>query len=481
MDLSFSTSFGGDDIISAVDKLERDYSKTKSVPNKTSIDAVGSLNAYSNTKSVPNKTSIDAVGSGNAHLNNIQEQLGSSKDGHETIAGDENTAVLGCRTKKKSQANSLFNVHLNKREFNGSSTGVLKSKIDSHKDTSKVENNSKKKLNKVNTNVSTQVVKHGRENSSKLRACQLKPEAKENIKSTPKSSNSHKKSRVSLSSLFLISPDLTWTSPQGISTPQEFQRKMTKAKRKSDASPFNALQSTSNGRKGNKRKASIAVKTKVDITPVRRKEANRNNRSDFFKSLFLDKSPDISVSPDAGDKILVDQSPDMAGTNAVVDRAEGEKEVTAKTSSESVTTDCKNPIVLEKKTVTKRGDDIDRGKNLNDNDPAPVPSLHLHTGDADRAQVLANGSGDVGNILQSKETKTGGIDGIAAAEDEEREISMEVEMGQMKVLHSDKGIAKFILYLFLLLHIFNGIEYGQNVSDNDTWHASNSQHTRFAC
>ena len=458
MDLSFSTSFGGDDIISAVDKLERDYS---------------------NTKSVPNKTSIDAVGSGNALLNTIQEQLGSSTDDGETIAGDENTAVLGCGTKKKSQANSLFNVHLNKREFKGSSTGVLKSKVDSHKDTSKDENNSEKQLSKVNAN--TQVVKHGRENSSKLRACQLKPEAKENVKSTPKSSNSHKKSRVSLSSSFLISPDLTWTSTQGISTPQEFQRKMTKAKRKSDASPFNALQSTSNGRKGNKRKASIAVKTKVDITPVRRKEANRNNRSDFFKSLFLDKSPDISVSPDAGDKILVDQSPDMAGTNAVVDRAEGEKEVTAKTSSESVTTDCKNPIVLEKKTVTKRGDDIDRGKNLNDNDPAPVPSLHLHTGDADRAQVLANGSGDVGNILQSKETKTGGIDGIAAAEDEEREISMEVEMGQMKVLHSDKGIAKFILYLFLLLHIFNGIEYGQNVSDNDTWHASNSQHTRFAC
>ena len=439
MDLSFSTSFGGDDIISAVDKLERDYS---------------------NTKSVPNKTSIDAVGSGNAHLNNIQEQLGSSKGDREAIAGDENTAVLGCGIKKNSQANSLFNVHLNKREFKGSSTGVLKSKLDSHKDTSKVENNSEKQLNKATT--ITQVVKHGRENSSKLRACQLKPEAKENVKSTPKSSNSHKKSRVSLSSSFLISPDLTWASPQGISTPQEFQRKMTKAKRKSDASPFNALQSTSNGRKSNKRKASNVGKTKVEITPVRRKETNRNNRSDFFKSLFLDKSPDISVSPDAGDKILVDQSPDMAGTNAIVDRAEGEKEVTAKTSCESVTTNCKNPIVLEKKTASKRGDDIDRGKSLNDNGPAPVPSLHLHTGDADRVQVLANGSGDVGNMQQSKERKSEGIDDIAAAEDDGNGKSMEVETGQMKVLHSDKGTAKFILYLLLLL--LSGIGYGTNVS-----------------
>ena len=419
MDMSFSTSFGCEEIISAVDKLERDYGKTKTVTARGDLDA--------------KSEAVDCHSIKSKH----------PKDGvKELELGNSNTATSKCHSKKDSQTKAKFANHFNTREVKQNKNAILTTrsagdKTNTSKVTGNVENIGEKQLKNDDTN--NLVTKHGQGNASKVRACQLKPETKENVKSTPNANIGRHKSRLSMGSSFLLSPDILWASPQGISTPQELTGKGTKTK--SNGSVSNTSQSAKNRKKNSIAKLPTAGTAKVEITPVRHKESTRSNKSDFFKSLFMEKSPDISVSPDSGELIVVDKSPDNANSVAVADPAVRGKDISAKRPSDSITADINRASLqtLEKKEAIQ----------LNKNKTSKVENVN-NNGCADK--VLAEDSTDDINTVQAKLSlvqsnqlkNSADKASVHVVENVENQMLMITEGENRKVVHNNNGNTGFV-------------------------------------
>ena len=391
MDLSFSTSFGGEDIISAVDKLEKDYGETVSTKLNTKLNE----NHHLQNKNENYRKS-----------NEVTKRLDNGKHSvHDAHAAGNFSNKFGLKDSEKT-SNTVLNTI---------STDV---KI---KDA--------KTVNKDNKTVAVSVLVT--EKPAKVRACQLRTESKENIKSTPPLKSSHRKSRISISSSFLLSPDISFTSPQGISTPQETPTRGTKAKHKNktsttDKSTLSKANKTVRGKHKNEKLPVTGKDKTVDNTPVRSKDAVQNNKSDFFKSLFMDKSSDISISPTGGQKILVDKSPDLAAEYSGM-----EKDNSSKSSDNNIGDD----LSSKEKEI----------EDLNKENPKRTTVTDI-SGVSDERAVLAEDSTDnigvepIKSAYKNDKTEHGmDTDEVGVAVEDEKSGSPKFSVGENgRVVHSKK-------------------------------------------
>ena len=450
MDLSFSTSFGGDDFMSAVDKLERDYGNTKTnaatgSENKTKI---------ADTKVVDNNAKVVTNSSNTKRtcVSSVQNVNNSNSDACASKPKVSDTASTDLNTAESSN-NSRQGVPLT---FNFSNRHNVELKEDQA-----LTLKTKLAVEKIDTNCKTIICNNNdnsqsdTENIPKVRACQLKTESKENIKSTPKSEVSRRKPRISITSSFLMSPDISFTSPQGVSTPQitpKGNRNEQKRIGHFSKPGISAIVKSKNETKKREGKVPVNKKDSIEVTPVRTKDITNSNKRDFFKSLFMDKSSDISVSPDVTDKILVDKTPEL------VDSASAEKADENKTLSKA-----ENRIQhVHRKDVqasSKKNETSSNMKSSND-------STENNKERTQKMTVLAEGSRDNINdaemkpdMTEDKKTEREGNRGsdpvefdktkadLARNEHYEEHTSHGSTIEPEKVVHSNIGNFLVLLYM----------------------------------
>ena len=300
MDLSFSTSFGGDDFMSAVDKLERDYGN-----NETNRPLNGNVTENDSHKKlvtnsvITKQTCVSSVRS-SKHVN--KHEIASKPPVLDKASANLDIDDSSNKSKQEvpliATISNRTNVKVKQNQANNQKAKVI--------------------VDKTNSNLKSEIgnkhnAKSGTETGLKVRACQLRTESKENVESTPKSEIDRRKSRLSITSSFLMSPDISFTSPQCISTPQVTPEN-NKSKQTTNlfSKPgISAIVKAKNETKKHKGKLAGKKKDMLEVTPARTKDVTKSNKSDFFKSLFMDKSSDISVSPDVTNKILVDKTPEL--------------------------------------------------------------------------------------------------------------------------------------------------------------------------
>ena len=286
--------------MSAVDKLERDYGNTETNrPVNGNVPENDSHKKLVTNSVITKQTCVSSVQS-SKRLDNHEV---ASKQGMIDKAS-ANLDIGDSFDKSKQEVPLIATVS------NRTNVKVKQDQADTQK--------AKVIVDKTNSNLKSEIgkkhnVKSGTETGLKVRACQLRTESKENMKSTPKSEIDRRKSRLSITSSFLMSPDISFTSPQGVSTPQvtpenNKSKQTTNLFSKPDVS---VIVTAMNETKKHRGKLTGSKKDILEVTPVRTKDVTKSNKSDFFKSLFMDKSSDISVSPDVTNKILVDKTPEL--------------------------------------------------------------------------------------------------------------------------------------------------------------------------
>ena len=312
--------------MSAVDKLERDYGNTETNRTKTGTN-VGNVQEKDNHIKVATKSAITkqtCVSSVQSLKHTDKHEVASKPKVKvkESVNSDNGESSIKSRQEVPltAKVSNRHNVEIKEDQTLNPKTEVVLDKI--------------KTSAKARTDDNNHTAKSGSaEAFPKVRACQLRTETKENMKSTPKSEIGCRKSRLSITSSFLMSPDISFTSPQGVSTPQITpESNHSKQKRSNPFSKpgLSAIVKAKNEIKKHKGKLAGNKKDLIEVTPVRTKDVTKSNKSDFFKSLFMDKSSDISISPDVTDKILVDKTPELvdpaSAKNVHVNKASGRAE-----------------------------------------------------------------------------------------------------------------------------------------------------------
>ena len=293
--------------MSAVDKLERDYGNTETNNSNTGTN-VGDVQEKDNHIKVVTKSAITkqtCVSSVQSLKNNDKHEVASKPKVKVKESVNSDTGDSSNKSRQEvpltAKVSNRHNVEIKEDQTLNPKTEVVLDKIQTSA--------------KARTDDNNHTAKSGRKEAfPKVRACQLRTETKENMKSTPKSEIGRRKSRLSITSSFLMSPDISFTSPQGISTPQITpESNHSKQKRSNPFSKpgLSAIVNAKNETKKHKGKLAGNKKDLIEVTPVRTKDVTKSNKSDFFKSLFMDKSSDISISPDVTDKILVDKTPEL--------------------------------------------------------------------------------------------------------------------------------------------------------------------------